>query len=125
LTHPIEVKSTGFLIDEYITAMFKIKVGAKGAESRAIALHDAISHRLLATRWQKDDDVLKLQDVSRRCWDAQDRIMNPGLSYAEVAKAARDAQVTNARRNTLIRKIDERFEIGHPGLVTPLGKTYT
>ena len=124
MTHPIEIKSIGFLIDEYITTMFKAKVGVKGATSRAVDLCNAIDNRLLATNWQGDGVILELQDVSRRCWDAQDRIMNPGLSHAEVAKAARDAQVTNTQRNTLIRKIDEKFEIGHLGLVTPLEKTY-
>lgn len=124
MTYPIEIKSIGFLIDEYITTMFKDKVGVKGATSRAADLCNAIDSRLLATNWRSDGVVLELHDISQRCWDAQDRVMNPSLSYAEVAKAARDAQATNAQRNTLIREIDEKFEIGYPGLVTPLEKTY-
>jgi len=54
-----------------------------------------------------------------KCYMAQEIIMH-GDNDAEVAKAARNAQRLNARRNALMRKISERS--GDKFTVT--GKTY-
>lgn len=51
---------------------------------------------------------------------AQEQVMR-GITDAEIAEAAKLAQKTNARRNLLIRAIDER--LGELNL-TPLEKTY-
>lgn len=73
----IEVKTTGALIDELLTALI-------------------------------------------RCWHFQEIVMT-STDDAEVARAAKGAQETNARRNQLMRAIDERLGDGE---VATLVKTY-
>ncbi len=110
----------GFLIDECITACFKAIAGSDGAKRRAIDLGKAIDARLSTIEWPIDDDVLKLHDVSRQCWDAQDVIMRDDMDI-NVVGAARLAQRTNVQRNALIRKLDEKFGDKER---SPLEKTY-
>lgn len=43
-----------------------------------------------------------------RCWFAQEEVMH-AVGDEAVAKAAKDAQRTNARRNQLMRAIDDHF----------------
>lgn len=43
-----------------------------------------------------------------RCWFSQEEVMHAEGDEA-VAKAAKTAQITNARRNQLMRAIDEYF----------------
>jgi hypothetical protein len=62
----------------------------------------------------------ELVTTSRKCWDAQEKVMRGG-SDKEVADAAKLAQKTNARRNELIRAIDER--LGEAD-ISSLEKTY-
>lgn len=125
MTHPIEIKSIGFLIDEWITAQFKVSAGAMDARERRDNLHEAIDARLSDIDWQSDDDVLKLRGVSNKCWYAQEKIMEADMSdwrsFCGVARAARIAQKTNGQRNVLIKKLDRRF--GDKG-ISPLEKTY-
>lgn len=120
MSHPIEIKSIGFLIDEYITANFKVDVNTDGARQRMADLESAIDARLPATEWLADNDVLELYDVLRWCWDAQDAIMGDNTDF-NVVDAARLAQKANAQRNVLIRKLDEKFGDRER---SPLGKTY-
>lgn len=61
----------------------------------------------------------ELITTSMKCWYAQEDVMSDG-GPDKVAEAAKLAQITNARRNALIRAIDER--LGETN--TPLGKTY-
>lgn len=61
----------------------------------------------------------ELISTNIRCWFAQEDIMSE-TDTDKVAKAAKLAQMTNKRRNELIRAIDER--LGETN--TPLGKTY-
>ena len=61
----------------------------------------------------------ELITTSMKCWYAQEDVMSETESD-KVADAAKLAQLTNARRNELIRAIDER--LGETN--TPLGKTY-
>lgn len=63
-------------------------------------------------------DELITTDV--KCWFAQETVMKEA-DPIKVAEAAKLAQTTNARRNALIRAIDER--LGEGGN-TQLGKTY-
>jgi len=49
-----------------------------------------------------------LMTVTIKCFMAQEGIMN-GKTDSEVAKAAKNAQTLNARRNKLIRAIDQRL----------------
>ena len=60
----------------------------------------------------------ELISTNIRCWFAQEDIMSE-TDTDKVAKAAKLAQMTNKRRNELIRAIDER--LGETN--TPLGKT--
>jgi hypothetical protein len=55
-----------------------------------------------------------------KCWFAQEDVMKE-TDPIKIAAAAKKAQETNARRNALIRAIDER--LGESGN-TQLGKTY-
>ncbi len=120
MTDLIEIKSIGFLIDEFITAGFKVTAGSEGAKQRVDRLAEAIDARLSGVQWNVDEDVLKLLDVSRQCWIAQDVIMKDGPDF-NIVFAARLAQKTNAQRNALIRKLDEKFGDKER---SPLGKTY-
>ncbi len=61
----------------------------------------------------------ELITTSLKCWYAQEAIMSE-TDTDKVADAAKLAQITNARRNELIRAIDER--LGETN--TPLEKTY-
>ncbi len=61
----------------------------------------------------------ELISTSMKCWHAQEAIMKE-IDSDKVAKAAKMAQITNARRNELIRAIDAR--LGETN--TPLEKTY-
>lgn len=62
----------------------------------------------------------ELCTTSQKCFAAQDIIMKE-TDLEKLAAAAKLAQITNARRNALIRAIDER--LGESGN-TQLGKTY-
>lgn len=61
----------------------------------------------------------ELITTSMKCWHAQEAVMGEADSD-KMAKAAKMAQITNVRRNKLIRAIDDR--LGETN--TPLGKTY-
>ena len=61
----------------------------------------------------------ELISTNIKCWFAQEDVMKE-TDPDKVTKAAKLAQITNARRNELIRAIDAR--LGETN--TPLGKTY-
>lgn len=62
----------------------------------------------------------ELITTSLKCWFAQEDVMQ-GSTAEEIAEAAIIAQRTNARRNELIRAIDERLgDLDN----SPLEKTY-
>lgn len=63
-------------------------------------------------------DELITTDI--KCWFAQETIKN-GKTDAEIAQAGKLAQDLNARRNALIRAIDERFGEAD---ISPTSKTY-
>lgn len=112
-------KSTGFLIDEYITATFKKD------STRISLLKDAIQQRLNYV----DASILlkivklsiELSDTSKQCWDAQQTIYESKgcTNYEKIALAGITAQETNAKRNAIIRQIDTLL-----GEITVLNKTY-
>lgn len=130
----ITQKSTGFLIDELITARFKVEVHpTQETIQRARLLDAAIRTRL---NGREDDiylQVVKLQLVSRQCWNAQEIVMgyknmkhSPYLKdntihLIKIADAAITAQRTNAERNGLIREIDTILQ---EEAFTGLEKTY-
>jgi hypothetical protein len=130
----ITVKSTGFLIDELITARFKVEINPNQDNIQRMRLLDAAVRIRLNGR---EDDIFlpvaKLQVVLRQCWDAQEVVMkNKDIVYSpyiqdnylqlnKLAKAAIQAQTTNAERNKLIREIDTILGEAN---VSVLGKTY-
>lgn len=120
----ITVKSTGFLIDELITAKFKMAVDPNPVNiDRVSALVASIAYRLEGTGNKILLYVIDLIYVSKLCWDAQQEIYelsaDKEIYYIEIALAGIQAQKTNAQRNKLIRQIDEVL-----GEATVLGKTY-
>ncbi len=130
----IEMKSTGFLMDELITARFKVEVNPTQETIQRMRLLDAAVRLRLNGR--EDDiflQVTKLQIVSRQCWKAQEIIMeykdmafemyhhNDHRDLKRVTKAAIEAQKTNGERNKLIKEIDT--VLGESD-VSVLGKTY-
>lgn len=118
----IELKSTGFLIDETITTDLKLIFFGETAEirKRKDALDKVINKRVFESN--VDTKKLfrltnKLRVILEDCWDAQDEVMNinrmckaDGKWYAQdyesIAKAAIRAQELNAHRNKIIREID-------------------
>lgn len=121
----IELKTTGFLIDEWITSKFKMEDGVEGATQRHVALLDAIATRveLAPTAAQKalDELIDKLRLVSRECWDAQEKVCFLDSRHPRIGFHAKRAQNTNAKRAALIRKIDS---ILGEEEITILEKTY-
>jgi len=124
---PIEIKSTGTLVDEMITAEFKIDAGNEAAKDRRHALGNAVQGRTLSLvkdmpRYREFMKLIEeLRVVLKECWDAQQAVHGtPIVNYSgemsedelmgniiAVAKAGRKAQETNAQRNIIIRRIDD------------------
>ncbi len=125
-------KSTGMLFDEYQTNEIKIKeLGTLGELLlRRAALSSAIierddSNTKIGDQSKLDKLLTQLQKVLQSCWDAQDVVMSvaktleenknktllwpPIEDYEQGCYAAIDAQAFNAKRNELIREIDEYF----------------
>lgn len=127
----IDYKSVGTLIDEMFTAQMKSETGNTNASIRVRALAQAIAGRLKDTPSNELIELMsKLKIVLRECWMAQEIVhilehKYPGaLTQDEIwqlAGAGVVAQRTNARRNKLIRAIDEL--VGEDN-ITQLGKTY-
>lgn len=117
----ITVKSTGFLLDELITARFKVEVSPTSDNIQRVRLLDAAVRLRLNGR---EDDIylpmIKLQVVLRQCWDAQELVMH-SKDIPTIASAGIKSQKTNAERNKLIREIDAILGESN---ITSLGKTY-
>ena len=131
----IELKSTGFLIDEWITSDLKVKhIGTEETLSRHLLLDNVVRKRLNnkdlieyneAVKNGLVNLVVQLRDTLTKCWDAQDRVMIGAETirilqeksyqyqadsldeYRDVAMSAIEAQNLNAQRNRLIRQIDK------------------
>lgn len=119
----IELKSTGFLIDEYLTTELKLDHFGKTPEIllRLEQLDVAIQRRLKNTNGNRRivELYFELKKVLKLCWDAQEIVMSADLDWEKIIKddsyyyrvieigiAAKDAQKFNAQRNKLIREID-------------------
>jgi hypothetical protein len=94
-------------------------------EDLAVALYHRLSKSEIFDQLRPLTE--ELEEVNRKCWQAQETIMQnkdfeDGFdSFQDVAYAALDAQELNAQRNSLIRKIDELLgELDR----TPLRKSY-
>lgn len=131
----VEYKSTGTLIDEWITTTFKVEVNPTNENLDRLRALDMTIQKRLGDRaddvyWQ----VIKLRVVLRQCWEAQEIVKaNEDLKlpdrydnvftinkWIETAKAGIKAMTTNRERNKLIREIDQI--LGEDN--TPLSKTY-
>lgn len=119
----VDTKSIGDLIDELITSSFKIQAGIAGSQERYDVLAEVINRRAIDIGLPPPRAIIDvLQQTSRLCWEAQDIIMDDQADVVGVAEAARLAQRMNAKRNKLIRQIDEYF--GEDD-ITQLEKTYS
>lgn len=110
----IELKSTATLIDELITVELKmIHFGKDKLQERYEMLDAAISRRL-----KRHSDVdklhtlsvltLNLKEINSACWKAQETVMKWDLNVPiVVAEAAKEAQRLNAKRNNIIREMDD------------------
>lgn len=107
----ITKKSTGTLIDEYFTTELKIEfIGRKDEfKHRLELLENSLVLRLEKHKTRKDIAPLttRLANTLRRCWVAQDNIMEADNHDPYIGQYAKEAQRLNAERNRLIREIDE------------------
>lgn len=120
----IELKSTGTLIDEYLTTELKVKyIGGDEVINRLGLLYKIIEYRLKCNGIPSNlkELVNKLSNVLSDCWDAQEIVMKYNdIDYEQIcrnedyfakivllAMSAVNAQRLNAKRNKLIREIDE------------------
>ena len=113
----IEMKSTGQLIDEMITAQLKVIAVLNDENStRFWKLHNVV-YRRVGERWDLVDyHRIELENVLQQCWKAQDIVAKyktldcstaPLNQLRELAEAGLEAQRTNAIRCKLVREIDE------------------
>jgi hypothetical protein len=127
----ISEKSLGFMIDELVTTCIKHEHLSQSADpptlaelkQRKQALTAAIEQRIGTLGSQTGPIgglIAELTSTLIQCWNAQEDVMGK-TDAQQVAKAAKDAQLLNAKRNKLIREID-----GHlgEGAITVTSKTY-
>lgn len=108
----IELKSTANLIDELITVELKmIHFGKDALQERYEMLDQAISRRLsrhtdVAKLHTLSILTLNLKEINSICWEAQETVMKSS-NVIQIATAAKQAQKLNAKRNSIIREMDE------------------
>lgn len=132
----IAIKSTGFLVDEMLTAELKIAAGNEQAQDRRHDLGNKIMERLGDRILDKEFSekfwnlVNDLRLTLIECWNFQEIIFkykNTNYSFLteqaqyDLIIAARGAQTTNAIRCRFIREIDTLVEESE---ITVLEKTY-
>lgn len=119
----ISEKSTGMLLDELVTNAFKTAFAAGGGVSteefdrRYLQLSAVLEQRLEAPIAAAIHDLCV---VSLATWQAQEIVMTTHEDKV-VAEAAKQAQVCNAKRTKLIRKIDSLLGEAQISITT---KTY-
>jgi hypothetical protein len=127
----ISEKSLGFMIDELVTTCIKQEHLSQSGnqpvlaelKQRKQALTAAIEQRIGALGSQTSpigELIAELTSTLIQCWNAQEDVMGKS-DIQQVAKAAKDAQQLNAKRNKLIREIDKH--LGETA-ITVTGKTY-
>ncbi len=113
MIYSIEFKSTGTLIDEFLTSRIKIeKMGwSEERAKRRSDLAGAVGKRLSGADDEKYSKVFtlvtKLNDVLKECWEAQDEVMGRDQHDELVGYFAKHAQCLNTLRNGYIRHIDD------------------
>ena len=132
----IATKSTGQLIDEWITTQFKLEVKPNAETINRHGDLEAIIIKRVGDRMELiDHHIQKLRIVLRQCWNAQETVMKyhklkiPDRldswvtmnDWITLGQAGITAQKTNAQRNAIIRDIDT---ILLESSITPLDKTY-
>lgn len=111
-------KSTGFLIDEWITSDFKVEVKPTPENiKRRSLLKQAIDDRVEGRYDLIETLITELRLILRSCWNAQEVVMSgktlinaPYVAenqWMKIAIAGITAQQTNVQRNNVIREIDE------------------
>ena len=112
----VTVKTTGYLIGEYITIRLKSKyakdeVQRKEAEERSLLLGEAIDKRLATKVFDYNEYNLLYRDLYNAlyaCWTAQETVMD-SLDPQEVYDAAKITLIENKKRNIAIRALDQFF----------------
>lgn len=106
------------LLDERITAGFKLDNNPNDETAQRIIDLDTAIERRIDGRWKLiNPALLKLERELKACWDAQEVVMKNKLPHElkyevlenlyRIAAAGKRAQETNAARNKLIREIDQ------------------
>lgn len=118
----VEVKTTGYLISEFITIGMKEKfakddIQRKQAVDRKKLLSNAIDARLrkLLNDGEAHNRIIKYTKLYKNlyaaleaCWSAQEVVMD-SLDPQEVYTAAKTTLIENKKRNEAIRALDELF----------------
>lgn len=108
-THlPIEIKTTGQLIDELTIAEQKQAAGDPYICRNAWALREAVAVRIRGLSVENlvhlDNDMRELRAVNKTIWDLIDLVMN-----GQVLDHAQRVQQENAKRREIVRRIDARL----------------
>lgn len=112
----VTIKTTGYLIGEYITINLKAKYAKddtqrKEAEERIILLGEALDKRISAKHidWHEYGKLYDaLYNALYECWHAQETVMD-SLDPQEVYSAAKTTLIKNKERNIAIRALDQFF----------------
>ena len=117
----LELKSTGALIDEYITSVFKFDNNPTEENTeRFNNLARVVNARVRENHsWSSIAlQYVQLWEALEQCWEAQETLSkHKGLDcltatlveLIDVAEAGLEAQRTNAIRCKLVREIDEKL----------------
>lgn len=112
----VTVKTTGYLIGEYITIRLKAKYAKseeqrKEAEDRIELLANALDKRISEKDfdWHEYNTLYdNLYKALYECWNAQEIVMD-SLNPQEVYTAAKTTLIKNKERNIAIRALDQFF----------------
>jgi hypothetical protein len=115
----LELKSTGALIDEYITSVFKFDRNPN--EENTKRFNDLADITNTRVKENHNWGVISLQysqlwETLEQCWEAQELVSTLNPTYDDIedlpsiialARAGKEAQRSNAIRCKLVREIDE------------------
>lgn len=113
----VTVKTTGYLISEYITIRLKTKYAINEHQKLEASLRQVLLYEAIIKRICKVPDFDKteflwlyrtLYKALKECWDAQEVVMD-SLIPDEVYGAAKLTLIKNKERNIAIRALDQFF----------------
>ena len=112
----VTVKTTGYLVGEYITIKLKAKYAKDETQlheslKRIWLLDEALKHRIDYSSIDTIQYNILYKNLERAliaCWNAQEVVMD-SLDPNEVYTAAKTTLIENKNRNVAIRALDEFF----------------